>query len=238
LNKRFVTSETMIVWIIVVLNVLLWVTNVANGLHPFNPSSEDLLKWGGNYLPKTAEQPWRLLSSAFLHVGVTHLAWNMVGLVSLGLSVLRFYGVRGFVVIYFFAAIVGGITSLFFGARAGVSVGASGAILGLLGAIIVAALRAKKQPRKEDVKALLIVGCVFVSFSLFTSFSQPSIDNAAHFGGLIAGALAALGLPAKSTLAGFPLNSNFRLLSTVAACVLIVYCLWIFILFWFGIPDA
>ncbi len=228
----------MIVWIIFALNVLLWLANIVSGVDPVNPSSADLLKWGGNHLPATVEQPWRLLSSTFLHGGMAHLGWNMLALVQLGLLTLRFYGRSGFVIIYFFAGIVGSIASVFFAARAGVSIGASGAIFGLLGAIMAGALTKRKQLGEESAKALITMGCVFVAFNLFMGFSQAGIDNAAHIGGFFAGALAAVGLPERFDRIAFRRHGNIRLVVTATLCVFVVYCLWNFIFFWFGIPDA
>jgi rhomboid protease GluP len=228
----------MIVWIILGLNVLLWIANIVSGVDPVNPTSDDLLKWGGNHLPATLEQPWRLLSSTFLHAGVAHLGWNMLALVQLGLLILRFYGRSGFVVIYFFAGIVGSIASVFFAASKGVSIGASGAIFGLLGAVMAGALTKRKQLGEQNAKALITMGCVFVAFNLFMGFSQAGIDNAAHIGGFFAGAIAAIGLPERFDRIDFRRYGALRLFATIALCVLIVFCLWQFIYFWFGIPDA
>jgi rhomboid protease GluP len=228
----------MIVWIIFALNVLLWIANIISGVDPVNPSSADLLNWGGNHLPATVEQPWRLLSSTFLHGGMAHLGWNMLALVQLGLLTLRFYGVSGFVVIYFFAGIAGSIASVFFAARAGVSIGASGAIFGLLGAIMAGALTKRKQMGEENAKGLITMGCVFVAFNLLMGFSQTGIDNAAHIGGFFAGALAAVGLPERFDRIDFRRHGNMRLSVTAILCAVVVYCLWNFIFFWFGIPDA
>jgi rhomboid protease GluP len=228
----------MIVWIIFALNVLLWIANIIGGLDPVNPSSADLLKWGGNHLPATVDEPWRLLSSTFLHAGMAHLVWNMLALVQLGLLILRFYGPSGFIVIYFFSGILGSIASVFFAARAGVSIGASGAIFGLLGAVMAGALTKRKQLGEENAKALITMGCVYVAFNLLMGFSQAGIDNAAHIGGFIAGALAAVGLPERFDRIDFRRHGKVRLSVTAVLCVAVVFCLWKFILFWFGIPDA
>ncbi len=228
----------MIVWIILALNVLLWLANVLSGMDVVNPSAQDLLKWGGNFLPNTVEQPWRLVSSTFLHAGIVHLGFNMLGLAQLGPLTLRFYGTSGFFVIYAFAGILGSLSSLFFAAKTGVAIGASGAVLGLLGAIMAGAITKRQHLGEDNAQSLIKMGCVFVVINLFLGFSQAGIDNAAHIGGFIGGALAAVGLPEKFDHNETKKSAVLRVAITVALCAFAVFAIWQFLFLWFGIPDA
>ena len=88
-------AATPNVWVtptLVGLCVLVWVLNIASGMSPMSPRPIDLLMWGGNFLPATVQQPWRLLSSVFLHGGIIHLAFNMWALWDTGRLAERFYG--------------------------------------------------------------------------------------------------------------------------------------------------
>ena len=184
----------MIVWILLGLNVLVWIANVLSGFDIQSPSSKDLLDWGGNFLPYTVQQPLRLISAMFLHGGIVHIAFNMFALYQIGPLCERFYGKSGFLVIYTVGGVLGGIASLFFAAKNSVSIGASGAIFAIQGAIICAAMTKGEHLPPGAAKSLLNTMLVFVGISVFQGIVMPHIDNAAHFGGLVAGFLVAFGL--------------------------------------------
>lgn len=154
-----------------------------SGVHPVSPSAGDLLEWGANRRAETAGgQWWRLLTSMFLHGGVMHLFLNMYGLLLAAIFVEPVYGRTKFFVIYFFAGVSGSLASIWWYENT-VSVGASGAIFGLFGAIFSLALMGRM--RWQDLAWLW----VFVGINLLLGLSG-GIDNAAHLGGLIAGVLA------------------------------------------------
>lgn len=184
----------MIVWILIGLNIFVWIANVLSGVDIQSPSSKDLLQWGGNFLPATVQQPWRLVTAMFLHGGIVHIAFNMFALYQLGPLCERFYGRCGIALIYLAGGILGSIASLFFAAKGSVSVGASGAIFAVQGAIICAALTKGDHLPPGAAKSLLNTMLFFVAISVFQGIVMPHIDNAAHMGGLLAGFLIALGL--------------------------------------------
>ena len=184
----------MIVRILIGLNVLVWIANILSGFDIQNPSSKDLLQWGGNFLPYTVQQPWRLISAMFLHGGIIHIAFNMLALYQIGPLCERFYGRSGFLVIYTVGGVLGGITSLFFAAKSSVSIGASGAIFAIQGAIICATITKADHLPPGAAKSLLNTMLFFVGISVVQGIVMPHIDNAAHFGGLVAGFLVAFGL--------------------------------------------
>lgn len=172
---------------LVVLNVAVWLLNLATGLSPISPRAIELLAWGGNHLPLTLEQPWRLVSAAFLHGGIIHLAFNMWALWQTGTLAERFYGNLQFTLIYAVAGLAGSIASLFFSARTGVSVGASGAIFGVVGCLLAALFTKSRKLPPGLVASLRASMLAFVGYSLFMGFAVGFIDNAAHIGGLVAG---------------------------------------------------
>jgi membrane associated rhomboid family serine protease len=132
-------------------------------------------------------QLWRLPSSMFLHVGHWHLLLNMYGLWILGKLVEQMHGsVRTFA-IYMAAGLAGAVASAWFGAP-GMSAGASGAVLGLLGALIAElALHRHAYPRRW--RSALLGPLLFVAAAqVVIGFFYSAIDQWAHVAGLVAGA--------------------------------------------------
>src|SRR5690606_1350573 len=86
------TPRTYVTTTVVAANVIVWLLTVLLGVHWLAPSPQALLLLGGNFLPLTLEQPWRLLSSTVLHAGVIHLAFNMWAMLNMGRIAERFYG--------------------------------------------------------------------------------------------------------------------------------------------------
>jgi membrane associated rhomboid family serine protease len=125
---------------------------------------------------------WRLLTAAFLHGGLLHVAFNMYVLFALGPTLERVLGHARFVVLYLVAALGGSVASYVFSDPRTVSVGASGAIFGLMGALIVAGRRLR-----WDIRQVLIL----LAVNVVIGFISPSVDWRAHFGGLVVGALVA-----------------------------------------------
>ena len=147
-----------------------------------------LAKMGANHggLVRDGEY-WRVLSSAFLHGSVQHVFFNMLALASFGPFLEKLLGVRRFLVLYGLAALGGGLASAFLHSSPTLSVGASGAIWGLMAAGVVLALRPRgllpsmviQQARKRALLPLVLNAAY--------SFA-PGIDLHAHFGGGLVGA--------------------------------------------------
>ena len=125
---------------------------------------------------------WRLLTAAFLHGSWLHIAFNMYVLFVLGPTLERVLGHVRFIVLYLVAAVGGSVASYAFSDPRTVSVGASGAIFGLMGALIVAGRRLK-----YDITQVLIL----LGVNVVIGFLSPDVDWRAHFGGLVTGALVA-----------------------------------------------
>ena len=127
---------------------------------------------------------WRLLSSVFLHASFVHLAFNMLSLYFLGSFVEGAFGRGRFLALYLLSGLSGGIAYLYFGGYATPAVGASGAIFGLLGAILGYALRRGTFSwRNPIIRQLLIL----LAINLYIGLSIPNVSNTAHMGGLAVG---------------------------------------------------
>ncbi len=125
---------------------------------------------------------WRLFTSAFLHGSFLHIAFNMYVLFFLGPTLERILGHTRFLTLYILAALGGSVASYWFSDINTVSVGASGAIFGLMGALIVAGHRLK-----YDITQVLVL----LGINVVIGFISPNVDWRAHFGGLVIGALVA-----------------------------------------------
>lgn len=125
---------------------------------------------------------WRLLTAAFLHGSWLHIAFNMYVLFVLGPTLERVLGHARFIVLYVVAALGGSVASYTFSDPRTVSVGASGAIFGLMGALIVAG----RRMRWDITQVLILLG-----INVVIGFLSPEVDWRAHFGGLVIGALVA-----------------------------------------------
>ncbi len=187
---------------LIALNVLVFVVMVLRGVSPAEPTTAQLMRWGANFGPMTlAGQPWRLLSSCFVHAGFLHILFNMWCLWSLGMFVERFLGRATYVVAYLLAGLGGAVASVWWHPLA-VGVGASGAIFGLAG-IMVTLLRSGQlslpaEYLKRHSKSIL----AFIGYNLFFGFISPHIDNSAHLGGLATGLLLGALLPVAESEEG------------------------------------
>lgn len=142
---------------------------------------------------------WRLVTPMFLHAGVMHLATNSYSLLILGQIVERIFGTSKFIFIYLVSGIVGNIASFTFSDTP--SLGASGAVLGVGGALIYVWV---KNPRVFSGRRRQYLTLVFlVLFNVFYGFMLPGIDNYAHVGGVISGFLTSGVVRLKNDNAGF-----------------------------------
>lgn len=148
------------------------------------------LAWGANFGPATQDgQWWRLFTALFIHFGVLHLALNMWALWDVGRLVERVYGRLRFALLYLGSGLLGNLVSLVLHGNQAVSGGASGAIFSLYGALLVFLWRERQQLDPGEFRWLFGGALVFSLLMLGMGWVVPGIDNAAHGGGLVAGAL-------------------------------------------------
>jgi membrane associated rhomboid family serine protease/tetratricopeptide (TPR) repeat protein len=173
---------------IVAANILVFVAMIATGVSPFSPSPGDLFKWGANFGPATllGHEYWRLLTCAFVHVGLLHLAFNMYAFLGAGQWMERVYGSRLYLALYLVAALGGSVVSTLWAPEV-VSAGASGAIFGVYGGLLAFTQVARVHLADGAVDGLQRSALGFVGYNLFYGLVQPNISNSAHLGGLAAG---------------------------------------------------
>lgn len=159
--------------------------NAAAMLH-----AQQLVEWGSNVGRLTrGGQWWRLVSSMFLHGSLLHLVFNMLALWQVGRLTERIFGSTRFVALYFIAGVSGSIASVLWNPHVN-SVGASGAIFGIIGGLLAFLGRANSGVPPTVVSELRSSLVPFLLFSLWMGFAYPHTDNAAHIGGLVGGWLA------------------------------------------------
>ena len=182
------------------LTVLVWVAMVLSGVSPTEPTGRELAAWGSNVSTLTLHgQWWRLLTSLFVHGGIMHLALNMFSLWLLGLMLEQRAGAWRVLAVYLASGIAASWATVWYHTGGINSTGASGAIFGLYGFMLVLLLSQKIVLDKSHRQAMLGLVLYLVLSNLLQGLSG-NIDNIAHVGGLlmgllVAGPLALWGMP-------------------------------------------
>lgn len=152
-------------------------------------SAQALVAFGALSRPEVfAGQVWRLESATWLHGGLNHLVSNAIALFILGMICEHAFGRAQYFTLYVFSGVGGSFLSLLM--SEGPSVGASGAIFGLQGAAIVLFRQHRDRILMRDRR----IGAVLLGWALYsfvTGWTSPFIDNGAHIGGALTGALMA-----------------------------------------------
>ena len=173
--------------VILGMNLAVFVYMLAMGVPQGHPTGAQGLRFGADFGPLTlTSQPWRLLTSNYLHFGVAHLLTNLYCLWGLGKLTETFYPWRDFALLYTFTGVAGSLLSVWVRPTA-VSGGASGAIFGLAG-VMLATLRWGRLPVTEASRMSLYKGVLqFAGINLVLGILLRGIDNMGHLGGLLAG---------------------------------------------------
>ena len=132
---------------------------------------------------KALVRPWTFITSMFLHADFTHLFYNMFALGIFGFILEKIIGSRRFLILYFSAGLVAGIASLFFYSAV---LGASGAIMGVLGCLAVLRPRMSVWVMYVPMPMIIAAG-LWILFDLLGMFSPGNVANAAHLGGMFLG---------------------------------------------------
>src|SRR5581483_9577951 len=150
-----------------------------------NPGGSLYAKWA-LYGPAVAQGDWwRLITSAFLHASLIHIAFNMLALLWFGDPVERYLGHWRFLLVYAVSGLAGSAGALIANPLA-VTVGASGAIFGMLGAMLII--------EYQLTGSLAGNALTLIAVNLAFSFAVPNISYGGHIGGLIGGILSTLAL--------------------------------------------
>lgn len=179
-----------------VVTLILLAVNILAFLYvEWNGSSSDteyMIQMGAIYEPRLLEdhEYYRLITYFFLHFGLEHLANNMISLVLLGNVTENVLGCVRFTVLYFLSGILAGLISIVYNVSTGkeyvVSAGASGAIYGLMGAVLMLLIF---ESRRKKSRRQIPMYLLFIGLSLYSGMQDVSIDNAAHIGGFVTGLL-------------------------------------------------
>ena len=165
---------------LVAINVVLFIWELATG----GPNTDHGQLYGPAVV--VGHQWWRIVTAAFLHASITHIAFNMLALYQVGNVVEQLFGKVRFTLLYAIAMLGSGLAVTSF-SYTSVTLGASGAIFGLFGALVAVGLRLGARGRSLIGQVLPIV-----VLNLVFTFAIPNISAAAHVGGLITGFLAGL----------------------------------------------
>jgi rhomboid protease GluP len=180
-------------------------------------SSQVLLLFGGKYGPTIYQygQWWRLVTAGFLHGGLLHIGMNMWVMFELVAEVEQFYGTSRLVIIYILSTITGFFLSLLW-APSTVSIGASAACFGLIGAMMAIGLRQRSDPMSHAIRSYYRRWAIYGLIFSFMPFMH--IDIAAHVGGLAGGFVAGYlaGLP------GLAASPRERVVQTLAAAAILI----------------
>jgi membrane associated rhomboid family serine protease len=178
-------TQPFVTWGLIGLNVFVYLVTVAQGAGINDPGGSLFAKWA-LYGPAVANGGWwRLVTAAFLHASLIHIAFNMFVLYVIGIAVERYLGPWRYLAVYLISGLAGSAGALVVNPTS-VTVGASGAIFGLFGALFII----------EYQQTGSITGQAFslIAINLALSFAIPNISWGGHVGGLIGGVLATLAL--------------------------------------------
>jgi membrane associated rhomboid family serine protease len=214
-------GNPIVTWTLIGLNVLMFIVPaVASPSWLWKPTSKQLLDWGADFGPLSLHgEWWRLVTCCFLHLGVIHIAMNMFILLQAGAFAEALFGRVRFLLLYLLAGIGGSLASAFRQPPV-VSVGASGAIFGVYGAILAFLLMQRRAVNPESAGKIAKGAGVFLVYNLAFGVAVPGVDLSAHLGGLVAGFL--VGLPLARPLTpgrqkSYPLRSALVALVSIAA---------------------
>jgi membrane associated rhomboid family serine protease len=211
-------SAPVVTWALIATNVLVYLVTVAQGAGINAPGGEVFTK-GILFGPLVAQGDWwRLFTAAFLHASLIHLGLNMLALYWLGSAVEMFLGPTRYLALYVVSGLAGSAGALIVDPTQP-TVGASGAIFGILGALLIIEYQQTGQLAGQAMSLIAI--------NLIFSFAIPNISYGGHIGGLLGGIAAALALSrfGRGHLAyGRPgVVGVVGLLAVAAASVLISY---------------
>ncbi len=190
-KEIFKSEVPFVTYTIIAINVLVFLA-----MYLFGQGSMDtatLVNFGAAFRPFILEgQYFRLITSGFIHIGLLHLLFNNVALYFIGPQVENMFGKGRYLIIYFVTILFASLLSLLFIGDS-ISAGASGAIFGLLGALLYFGY----HHRAYFGNAIFSQIIPLILINLMIGFSVSGINNAAHIGGLISGVMAAAAVGIK-----------------------------------------
>lgn len=173
--------------VIAAINIIIFLFLSFKGM---TEDAEFMLTHGAMYVPYITENGewYRMFTSMFLHFGFEHLMNNMIILILLGWNLEIEIGKIKYLIIYFASGLCGNILSAIWDVQMGeyaVSAGASGAIFGVIGALLYVAIRNRGRIGNVSGRGIIFM----IAVSLYYGFTSGGVDNFAHIGGLVSGFL-------------------------------------------------
>jgi rhomboid protease GluP len=196
-------SGAIALWGIIGINAAVYLCMVVQ-LGSISFKAKQAVAWGAIYAPLVSRgEAWRLLTANYIHFDLRHIAFNMIALFSWGAIVAARLGFLRFVLFYTLSGLAGSLASVQLHPST-VCAGASGAISGVLGALVALYFSGDKSLSGEGILKAVLYSAVY-------SFLMPSIDWQAHAGGFVAGVIlgffALLTLPKQVWSAEDPLQN-------------------------------
>lgn len=192
-EKVFRSKFPMVTYMLIAVNIICFLVPAF-----FSESNNVILDFCVHGPSIRYGQYYRLLTGTFLHTGIMHLAFNCYALYVLGSQLESFLGKAKYIVIYLVSAIFGSLFSMTFNGDTA-SIGASGAVFGLMGALLYFGYHYRVylgNVIKSQILPLVIV-------NLLIGFLTTGVDNAAHIGGLVGGAMITMALGVKNKSSWF-----------------------------------
>jgi rhomboid protease GluP len=248
-RPRHVWAAAPATYALVALNCLVFLAMVAHGISVGSPTPDQLMHWGADNAGAVliGGQWWRIVTAMFVHVGIIHLATNMWCLWNLGLLAEPLMGSMGLLAVYILTGAAGNLLSTFvnwllaypdwlkthdlglFSAGAG----ASGAVFGIAGALIVLLKSHRLPVPPEELHKLrrsviyfaainLVIG-FSVSFGAAVARSGMRIDNMAHLGGVLCGLLFAAPLVPRIGSSRLLFRARLRLAVGMVVALLVLF---------------
>jgi len=189
-------------------------------------NSDALVAWGASVTGRGAlDTSWRLLASTFLHAGAAHVFFNATSMWIFGQAVERIFTRWGFWLVFAFGGAAASLGSLAwrayrYGPDASLSVGASGAIFALGGAVLAAAVRLRHRLAPGRARALGAALMYLLAQGLVSGFTRHGTDNVAHAAGLAAGVALGAWVPLSTRLGGPPSGWTMRTLGALSLLAL------------------
>lgn len=200
----FKMKKPIITYSLVIINILMYIIPILFGIY------ETILDKYSIYGPAVrAGQYYRLITGTFIHANIFHLFFNCYALAILGSQLESFLGKPKYLVVYLFSAVIGSLFSVTFAGNY-YSIGASGAIFGLMGSLVYFGYHYRVY-LGNVIKSQIIP---LILMNLGIGFLVPGIDNSAHIGGLLGGALITVALGVKNK------SSNFEKINGIVVTIL------------------
>jgi membrane associated rhomboid family serine protease/Tfp pilus assembly protein PilF len=181
-----ISTSSIVTQVFLVINLVVFAAMALEGV-AIDSTPQQSIQWGANFGPYSlGGQPWRLLTCIFVHGGLLHIFFNMWCLWDLGAMCEGLYGHWTFALVYLISGVGGSLASVWWH-PVGVSVGASGAIFGIVGALIASHYLGEFSAPMVVVRARMRSVLVFAGYSLIFGAASGRTDNAAHIAGLVTG---------------------------------------------------